>query len=176
MTSQIHLTQLKGYLSGRSRDELIADISILFGRFAAVKEYYEVKLTPEGLQRSFAKFKEIITNEFFPGRGFGKARLSVAKKAITDFGKVSSSPEYIADLMLYFVETGIEYTSTYGDNDEAFYRNLEGMYSRALELIFDNHLAREFSDRCESVIGNTVDIGWLLNENLSEIHAQYFES
>src|SRR3972149_6718702 len=89
MTSQMHLMQLKDYLSGRSRDELIADISILFGRFAAVKEYYEVKLTPEGLQRSFAKYMEIITNEFFPGRGFGKARLSVAKKAITDFGKVS---------------------------------------------------------------------------------------
>jgi len=168
MTSQIHLTQLKRYLNGRSRDELIADIGILFGRFAAVKEYYEVKLTPEGLQRSFA--------EFFPERGFGKARLSVAKKAITEFGKVSSSPEYIADLMLYFVETGIEYTSTYGDSDEAFYRSLEGMYSRALELISDNHLARQFSHRCESVIANTVDIGWLLNENLSEIHAQYFES
>jgi hypothetical protein len=176
MTSQIHLTQLKDYLSGRSRDELIADISVLFGRFAAVKEYYEVKLTPEGLQRSCAKYKEIISNEFFPKRGFGKARLSVAKKAITDFGKVSSSPEYMADLLLYFVETGIEYTSTYGDIDEAFYRSLVGMYSRALELIFDNKLAREFSDRCESIIASTVDIGWLLNENLSEIHAQYFES
>jgi len=176
MTSQIHLTQLKDYLSDHSCDELIAEISILFGRFAAVKEYYEVKLTPEGLQRSFAKYKAIISDEFFPKRGFGKARLSVAKKAITDFGKVSSSPEYIADLMLYFVETGIEYTSTYGDIDEAFYRSLEGMYSRALELIIDNHLAPEFSDRCETVTDNTVDIGWLFNENLSEIHAQYLES
>ena len=89
---------------------------------------------------------------------------------------MSSSPEYIADLMLYFVETGIEYTSTYGDIDEAFYRSLEGLYSRALERIIDNHLAPEFSDRCETVIDNTVDIGWLFNENLSEIHAQYFES
>src|SRR3989337_1317567 len=170
MTGQIHLRQLRQFLNDRSRDELIAEISTLYGRFAAVKEYYEVKLTPEGLQRSLAKCKEIISNEFFPRRGFGKARLSVAKKAITDFGKVSSSPEYIADLMLYFVETGIEYTSTYGDNDEAFYRNLEGMYSRALELIFDNHLAREFSDRCEGVIANTVDIGWVLNEKPSRIH------
>jgi hypothetical protein len=175
MTGQIHLRQLKQHLNDRSRDELIADISILYGRFAAVKEYYEVKITPEGLERSFAKYRVIISNEFFPERGFGKARLSVAKKAITDFGKASSSPKYVADLMLFFVETGIEFTSTYGDIDEAFYRSLQGMYSRALECIFDNDLAPQFSDRCHSVISNLPKIGWWFNENLSEIHAQYFD-
>jgi hypothetical protein len=175
MTSQIHLRQLKQYLNDLSRDDLIADISILYGRFAAVKEYYEVKLTPEGLERSFAKYKEIISNEFFPEHGFGKARLSVAKKAITDFGKVSSSPKYVADLMLFFVETGIDFTTTYGDIDEAYYRSLEGMYSRALEFIFDNNLAPQFSDRCQSVISNLPNVGWWFNENLSEIHAQYFD-
>ena len=175
MTSQIHLTQLKGYLSGCSRDELIADISILFGRFAAVKEYYEVKITPEGLDRSVARYKEIISNEFFPERGFGKARLSVAKKAIADFGRVSSSPEYVADLMLFFVEMGIEFTSTYGDINEPFYRSLEGMYSRALQFIFDNDLAPHFSDRCQSIISNPPKIGWWFNENMAEIHRQYFD-
>ena len=175
MTGQIHLRQLKQYLNDRSRDELIVEIRTLYGRFAAVKEYYEVKITPEGLDRSFTKYKKIISNEFFPERGFGKARLSVAKKAITDFGKLSSSPKYVADLMLFFVETGIEFTSTYGDIDEPYYRSLEGMYSRALQFMFDNDLAPHFSDRCQSIISNPPKIGWWFNENMAEIHRQYFD-
>jgi len=175
MAGRIHLRQLKQYLNDRSRDELIVEIRTLYGRFAAVKEYYEVKITPEGLDRSVARYKEIISNEFFPERGFGKARLSVAKKAIADFGRVSSSPEYVADLMLFFVEMGIEFTSTYGDINEPFYRSLEGMYSRALQFIFDNDLAPHFSDRCQSIISNPPKIGWWFNENMAEIHRQYFD-
>ena len=174
MTGLIQLSQLKHYLNDRSRDELIAEIGALFARFPVVKEYYEVKITPEGLQRSFAKHKQIISNEFFPERGFAKARLSIAKKAITDFGRLSSSPEYLADLTLFFVEMGIEFTMTYGDMDEAFYRCMEGMYSRSLEFICDNNLVPQFIDRCESVISKTVNIGWLFNENISEIHREYF--
>ena len=170
MTGQMHLRQLKQYLNDRSGNELIAEISTLYGRFAAVKEYYEVKITPEGLDRSFTKYKKIISNEFFPERGFGKARLSVAKKAITDFGKLSSSPKSVADLMLFFVETGIEFTSTYGDIDEPYYRSLEGMYSRALQFMFDNDFTPPFSAHCQSLISNAPKIGFCFTQNLAETH------
>ena len=77
--------------------------------------------------------------------------------------------------MLFFVEMGIEFTSTYGDINEPFYRSLEGMYSRALQFMFDNDLAPHFSDRCQSIISNPPKIGWWFNENMAEIHRQYFD-
>ena len=174
MTSRLHLNQLRQYLNERSRQELIAEISSLYTRFAPVKEYYEILLAPDGLEHSLAKHKEIISNEFFPHRGFAKARLSVAKKAITDFAKLSSSSDAVADLMLLFVETGVEFTSTYGDIDESFYRSLVTMYSRALKLIFDNDVPSEFIDRCQSLIRTLPQVGFLFAENMNEIHAQYF--
>lgn len=55
-------------------------------------------------------YKNIITHEFFPNRGFGKARLSVAKKAISDFKKLSDFPLNNADIMLHYVENGVQFT------------------------------------------------------------------
>jgi hypothetical protein len=39
------------------------------------------------------KYKAIIKKEFFPARGFGEARLSVARKAVMDYKKLSNSPK-----------------------------------------------------------------------------------
>ena len=48
--------------------------------------------------------KDKIENEFFPKNGFGDARLSVAKKAITEFKKnCSDTLEMESDLTIDFM-------------------------------------------------------------------------
>ena len=71
------------------------------------------------------KYKEIITNEFFPKRGYGKARLSVAKKAINDFKKISDKFSLIVEIMLHYVEQGVDFTDQYGDIDSPFYDSIK---------------------------------------------------
>ena len=75
-----------------------------------VKQYYTIKLDTQGAQRVLETYKNIITHEFFPNRGLGKARLSIAKKAISDFKKLSDSPMCNADIMLHYVENGVQFT------------------------------------------------------------------
>jgi hypothetical protein len=174
MAGGINLTELKRYLKDRSREELVLEITGLFRGFPHVREYYAAKIGPDGLRRSLARAKKVIENEFFPERGFGKARFTVAKKAIAEFTRLSASPESIADLMLFTVETGIEFTRTYGDIDESFYRGLESMYERALRLISQKDLMRDFSDRCKAIIDEGVQVGWGFNETMQETYSGYF--
>ncbi len=87
---KINLTILKKHLKTRSQAELIADIAELYKRFQPVKDYYQIQLYPQDEKQVAAKYKKIIEDEFFPARGLGRARLSVAKKAMQRVAEVSS--------------------------------------------------------------------------------------
>ena len=39
------------------------------------------------------RYKAAIKDEFFPARGYGEGRLSIARKPVTEYKKVSKSPE-----------------------------------------------------------------------------------
>ena len=54
---------------------------------------------------------------------FFGSRLSLknARTAISDFRKASRNKESVAELMLFYVECGIEFTNMHGDVDEALY-------------------------------------------------------
>ena len=98
---KITLNQLKQYLKTISQEEANTDITELFKRFPAVKEYYQIKLYPQAETEVLAKYKKIIEDEFFPVRGFAKARLSIAKKAISDYRKVCDNEVDTIDIMLF---------------------------------------------------------------------------
>ena len=59
--------------------------------------------------------------------------MSVAKKAISDFKKLSDSPLNNADIMLHYVENGVQFTDAYGDIDERFYTSMENMFDDAVK-------------------------------------------
>ena len=122
------------------------------------------------------KYKAIIKDEFFPNRGFGRAKLSVAKKAISDFKKICQTKALVADLMLYYVEIGVRFTREYGDIDEPFYNSMEGMYEKVMNYIAENELQEAFKDRCRKVVVNTSNIGWGFHDTLSDIYEEHFNS
>ncbi|MDY6863237.1 MAG: DUF6155 family protein [Thermodesulfobacteriota bacterium] len=99
---KINLKDLKQYLNQKSKEKLINEISDLFGMFENVKDYYTTKINPDNEEQVLQKFKDKIKKEFFPSRGFGKARLSVARKAISDFKKVTNSKKGLDTPMLFY--------------------------------------------------------------------------
>jgi len=72
--------------------------------FDAVKEYYTMQLGGTHSPQLLEQYKSVVRNEFFPARSFGEARLSIARKAVNDYKKVSDSHEGLIDLMLFYVE------------------------------------------------------------------------
>jgi hypothetical protein len=169
------LKDLKQYLGTRSREQLIAEIGEVFSKIEAVKDYYQSKLNLGYSAEVSEKYKSAIKHEFFPERGFGRARLSVARKAVSDYKKVSDSKFGVADMMLYYVEMGVQFTNTYGDIDEAFYNSMESMYESAVKYIVRHGLQGQFGDRCRRIVTDTADIGWGFHDGLSDIYEEHFK-
>jgi len=173
--SEVKATELKKFLANLSEVELRGEITELFKLFPVVKEYYKVKLNPAGEKDILEKYKKIIKDEFFPDRGFGKLRYSVMKKALDDFRKISRSPENIAELMISHTEYGVEFTNEYGDIDERFYKNIEGMYEKALKFIFNEHLDQQYGDRLRRIMEAADGIGWGFSDGLCDLYYSYYE-
>ncbi|AKB51319.1 hypothetical protein MSBRW_2066 [Methanosarcina barkeri str. Wiesmoor] len=56
--------------------------------------------------RILEAYREVIKNEFFPKKGHGTLRYSIAKKAISDYSKASGDFAGTMELMLFTSKMG----------------------------------------------------------------------
>jgi Family of unknown function (DUF6155) len=173
--NNLSLTVVKAHLKNCSKEELIADITELFKRFQPVQDYYQVKISPQATTNIDKKYKKIIEDEFFPARGYGNAKLSVAKKAISDYRKICTKADEVADIMLFYVEQGVKYTNSYGDINESFYNSMEGMYEKAIQWIFKYKIQDIFEERCQKIMEDSSGIGWGFSDAMYHIYEEAFE-
>lgn len=171
----VKINDIKKYLSCKSEKELIEQIIELAKISNDVKEYYLLKVKPDSEKELMEKYKAIIEKEFFPKRGMKFPSYSVLKKAVSDFKKVSKNLSNLADLMLTYVENGVEFTNTYGDIDETFYNNISGMFEKAVDLIIQNNLQDLFENRCKIIMENSRDIGWGFGDFVTDYYYENFE-
>jgi hypothetical protein len=170
----MNVNELKKHLNDASKEDLTKHILDLFKKNEFVKDYYKLKYDLEYKTAVFEKYKEEIQCEFFPKRGVGKARLSVAKKSISEFKKLSNDKEQIAGIMLFYVEMGVEFTNTYGDIDGSFYVSMEGMYEQVVKFIVKYRLESMFVDHCLEIVNDTNGIGWGFHDQLRVTYDEYF--
>ena len=76
--------------------------------------------------------------------------------------------------MLFYVETGVQFTNEYGDIDEVFYSSLEKTYLQALTLMKKENLLGKFVERASKVVRDTRNIGWGFHDELKGIHYDYY--
>lgn len=164
---------LKKQLNALSKEELIKHIIELDKKYKEVQEYHLVVFNND-IDTILQKLKTQIENEFYPKRGLPKERLSVARKAITEAKKLGLPPEILADLMLFYVETGVSYTSDFGDMNEAFYTSMENMFSTALDFMYNEALLEPFQKRARAIVDNSADTGWGFHDTLGDLYFEYF--
>ena len=171
----MRIKPLKQYLYHKTKEALIDEITDLFSKFKIVQDYYQRKLGTSENGEILEKYKALVTREFFPARGYGKARLSIAKNAVTDFRKISQSKTEWIEIMLHYVEMGVRFTNAYGDIDESFYTSMEGMYEQVLKFILQAGIKQEFQQRCRRIVTDTDGIGWGFHDALADMYQETFE-
>jgi hypothetical protein len=171
----VKINDIKNALKGSTKEELIKTVVDLYKKNDFVKDYCISKFSESDGSELFAKHKGIIEDEFFPDVGDGGVRLSVAKKSITEFKKLSDDNTSIAELMLFYVEVGVNFTECYGDIDEPFYLSMERMFERTLKYMSKNNLLEMFNERCFKIVNDTVDMGWGFHDGLSDAYYSYYE-
>lgn len=172
---KINLRDVKKHLSAMPLDEIINDIITLYKTVPAVKEYYLTKLCPDAESIILDKYKKIIEDEFFPDRGFGKARISVVRKAISDLKKVAKSPHNVVKLLFFHVSIGVDFTSLYGDIDDAFYASLVKSYEQALEYALKHGISDAIREDAESLLDKCQGFGWGFSDNITDIFYSYYD-
>jgi hypothetical protein len=169
---KIKITDLKKQLKNYDQKELIDLIVEVFKTNKEVQNFLSSKfLGDEVIEDLFQKARKKIENEFFPDRGDAKLRLAEAKKVINEFKKATKDEKRTVELMLFYVEQGVEFTNSYGDISEGFYSSMVKMFEQvAIECDRDEELYREFANRLEAVISESRGTGWWFHENLVDCY------
>ncbi len=155
---------LKKYVSGLSKEQLEEQLIELYSRLKEVKEFYDFVFNPnENIRIEECKFK--IQREYFPVSGRKpKKRRSIAQKCIKVFLKLGLETNFIADLMLYNVETAICYSAENLVKQEAFYTSIQRSFVEALDYISENALISIFEERIEKIRNDIWEQDWFNKE------------
>nr|WP_253951962.1 DUF6155 family protein [Xylanibacter caecicola] len=154
--------------------EQITDIVLdLYDARKEARDYLEFYFAPD-CNAELEKCKKIIRNEFFPTHGFSeKPSFAQCRKVISDFQKLKTEPTFVADLMLFYIEQGCEYTLEFGDMWKQFYTTLEGIFDKAMRFIFLNGLLSVYYERIEKLIDSVSGFGWGFYDTLQDIYSKY---
>lgn len=155
---------LKKYVGELTKEQLEEQILELYSRLKEVKEFYNFVFNPNEKKRiEECKFK--IQKEYFPlSRRKPKKRRSVAQKCIKAFLKLGMEPNYIADLMLFNIETALLFSAENTIKQESFYISIQRSFIEAGKYISDVGLTHVFEDRLEKIINEVWEQEWFNKE------------
>ena len=157
-----------------SPEDLRATLRELHHALPEVRAFFAARAGPAASSAALAVAKDVLTREFYPSRGFGKARASVVRKAITAFCRATPASAARADLLLHHVELGVAFTNDFGDIGETFYSSVETSFRQAVALLTTPALRKVFHKRCRAVVANSDGIGWGFHDELEHIFLSGF--
>ena len=166
------LTNIKKELKKLDKDKLIGLVADLYQKNKSVKEFFDFYVNPNE-RELFEKYRDKVFEAFYPKRGYN-FKLKDAKQAISDFKKLGASLNLLADLMLFYVETGVKFTNDYGDVNQTFYKSLATTFVDSLTLMRKENLLDKFEDRVGKVVDDTSGIGWGFHDYLVQVWVDFY--
>lgn len=164
--------ELKKYLNQFSKEQVIDILLEQYSKNKELKKHFDFIICPNVTQ-TLEEYKKIILNEYYPTRGIEKTRISVCKKAISDFQKLNPGVEVVAELMVFFIETACSYTWEYGDMIESFYTSMEKNFDRTMQYLSKYGLIEEFQPNITQILKYASVCGYGFCDTMPEIAAEY---
>jgi hypothetical protein len=176
--SKLTITQLRKQLKQLSSDELIELVVACYKMNNGVKNLLRAEIVGDrAVEELFYAYRELVKARVFPEGYNVDINLAGAKKAIREFERVSQKhPIYSLELKLYYVELGVQLTTTYGDMYEGFYVSMESMYQKVVDTLVkseDDGLREMFAERVRAVVQNTEGMGWGFHDGLADIYSDF---
>ncbi len=164
------ITELKKLLNSMEKNELATLVCKVYKASKQAQSIIDVELCGAIAEEQLVtECKKKIHTAFFGSR----LSLKNARTVISDFKKVSKNQENVAELMLHYVECGVEYTSMYGDINEAFYYSIEFMFAdfvRVLNNLDSETYYKRNADRIKEMCLSTDCVGWGFIEEMMNIY------
>ena len=74
------------YIKSLDKTGLYKELQKLYSKIPEVAKYYEMDLSPN-TDKIVAEYKKKLKNEYFPTRGYGKARNGISRRIVLNFKK-----------------------------------------------------------------------------------------
>jgi hypothetical protein len=164
-------TEVEKILQKAEKKELIDLIRELYGLSVGDRMLINSRYLGERVQKKKNKmleqYREIIKEEFSTENVSGKIRYSTAERAISDYSNASGDLVGTLDLMLTYVEGGVQFARIFGVIDDEFYDNIEGTLERLCEQLKTEEGQKYyplFRERLLKACKDSENIGWGFEE------------
>ncbi len=167
---------VKSILLEKEKSELLKLIADLYSSNSENKLFINSRYSVG--KNTLEPYKNIISEALYPDVYKNKQiRLSVGKKAISDYFKATKDKVGQLELMVHYLESGNQFTVEFGDIDESFYSSLESMFERILIALRKQAsvVQDEYYARLEEVVFSAKNIGWGYYDSISYLFAEYEE-
>ncbi len=170
-------SKVKAVLAQKEPKELLKLIGDLYRLSKDNRVFIESRFLAG--EDALTHYKQVIADALYPDVYRNKPiRLSVGKKAISDYRKATGDDLGVLELMVHYLEQGNDFTAEYGDIDSQFYDSLCAMLDRILELLVDqsSEILDEYVPRLEQVVIRASGIGWGYHDYISNQLEEFLES
>ena len=168
-------TAIRQHLTTLDKPALVALLKDLYEANSGNRDFLQARCqAEESGGAALESYRKKIVEQFFPSRGmFGKLKLGEARKAIRDYRKATGNVPGTAELLMTYVEKGVEFTNEYGDIDERFYSSIESALDELAALLRTHEgLYPQFADRLDKVEQLTDGIGWGFHDFIAGVASQ----
>ena len=171
MKREMTIPALKKRLAELERKELEKMLCDVYKNCDQAEQMLNLTLLDETYgKKLLEQYQEKLDKIFFPYDivrvGFS---LSMERKGLSDLKKGCQNIELIAELKLYFVECGTEFTNMYGDIDGSFYNVVCDMFCDVIKIVSgDRTLFEKWNDRLVNIVQESDGIGWGFHDYLVE--------
>jgi len=165
---------VKAVLSEIEKSELFKLVADLYSLSADNKSFIHSRYSIGG--KSLEPYRTIISESLYPDVCKNKPiRLSVGKKAISDYFEATKDKIGQLELMVHYLETGNQFTVDFGDIDEQFYSSLESMFDRILSVLRKqpSNVRERYLSRLEDVVVSARNMGWGYYDYISDVFEEY---
>ena len=161
---------LHNKLNKQTKEELLGLIIEMQEKFSKVDDYLQSKYS-ENILSVVKKYKKQITNAIYiDTNNYGKSDFTPAYEAIENFKKLIHKPKELVEILLHFIQCGIQLINDFGDYDEGFYEDMEEYFKEAIELAKSNNLLSQYESQCLELIKKSENTGYGFNEALSDLY------
>lgn len=123
------------------------------------------------------RYKKIIQDSIHPYlEDHEPLEIEKANDAINRYSRAVDNPIGEAELRIFYVECGNNFTLSYGDIDEDFYDALLDMYEYAIETVLETPKEEQnaFQERLKAIMESASHIGWGYGDGLGDLYYEVF--
>lgn len=167
---------MKSILSTKKNSELLKLIADLYALNEENKRFVTARYSDGS--NNLAPYKKIISDSLYPDICENESiELAAGRKAISDYFKATKDKSGQLELMVYYLETGNQFTLDYGDIGESFYSSLESMLDRIISALRKQpaEINNQYLPRLRELVESANDIGWGYYDYMNDVLEIYEE-